>query len=160
MPVTHLRPTLFAEWTLYWSGFIKAGFLPLPFGTGKHAPIAAEDQARVIAAILTAPEAHKGKIYPLFGAKEITIPEMAEEIGRIIGKPVRYQYTDVPSFAKLVKDHGRELPDFFWQHLSEIATDHQNGVFAGTNDLVETIGGRPPMTLTEFVEKHREELTA
>ena len=22
----------------------------------------------------------------------------------------------------------------FWQHLTEIAIDHQNGVFAGTND--------------------------
>ncbi len=49
VPVVHLRPTFFAEWLLYWAGFIKAGILPLPFGTGRHAPIAAEDQARVIA---------------------------------------------------------------------------------------------------------------
>jgi NAD(P)H dehydrogenase (quinone) len=155
VPVTHVRPTFFAEWVLYWAGFIKAGFLPLPFGTGRHAPIAAEDQARVIANILIAPEAHKGKIYPLFGAKEISFSEMAEEVGRVIGKPVRYQYTDVPSLAKLAKESGKVFPDFFWQHLTEIAIDHQNGVFAGTNDLVETIGGKPPRTLAEFIEKHR-----
>jgi NAD(P)H dehydrogenase (quinone) len=160
VPVTHLRPTFFAEWVLYWAGFIKAGLLPLPFGTGRHAPIAAEDQARVIARILIAPEAHQGKTYPLFGAKEVTFPEIAEEAGRVLGKPVRYQYTDVPSLKKLAKEHGKEFGDFFWQHLTEIAIDHENGVFAGTNDLVEKIGGRPPLTLGEFIEKHRNELTA
>ncbi len=142
------------------AGFIKAGFLPLPFGSGRHAPIAAEDQARVIANILTAPEAHRGQIYPLLGAKEISFPEMAEELGRVLGKAVRYQYTDVPSLAKMSKEQGRDLGDFFWQHLSQIALDHQNGVFAGTNDLIEKIGGRPPITLTEFITKHRDALTA
>ncbi len=160
VPVTHLRPTFFAEWILYWAGFIKAGILPLPFGTGRHAPIAAEDQARVIASILIAPEAHAGKTYPLFGAKEMTFPEMAEEVGQLLGKPVHYQQTDVSSLKKLAKENGKEFGDFFWQHLTEIAIDHQNGVFAGTNDFVEKIGGRPPLTLSEFVEKHRGELTA
>lgn len=160
VPVTHLRPTLFAEWVLYWAGFIKAGFLPLPFGSGRHAPIAAEDQACVIANILTAPEAHRGQIYPLSGAKEISFLEMAEELGRVLGKSVRYRYTDVPSLAKMSKEKGRDLGDFFWQHLSEIAVDHQNGVFAGTNDLIEKIGGRPPITLTEFITKHRDALAA
>lgn len=158
--VTHLRPTFFAEWILYWADFIEAGFIPLPFGTGRHAPIAAEDQARVIASILMAPSEHRGKIYPLFGAIETSFPEMAEEVGRVLGRPVRYEYTDVPALAKLAKKHGKEFGDFFWQHLTEIAIDHQNGVFAGTNDLVERIGGRPPLTLTEFIEKHRVELTA
>src|SRR5262249_21236591 len=67
VPTTHLRPTLFAEWVLYWIDLIKTGTLRLPFGTGKHAPIAAEDQARVIANILIGPEEHKGKVYPLYG---------------------------------------------------------------------------------------------
>jgi hypothetical protein len=37
----------------------------------------------------------------------------------------------------------------------DVAIDHHNGIFAGTNDAITTIGGRPPMTLEEFVEKHR-----
>ena len=44
---------------------------------------------------------------------------------------------------------------FAIQHLREVAIDHQNGIFAGTNDLVEKIGGRRPMTLEEFINKHR-----
>ena len=45
--------------------------------------------------------------------------------------------------------------EFLFQHLGEVVIDHQNGIFAGTNDLVERIGGRPPMTLEAFIEKHR-----
>ena len=36
-----------------------------------------------------------------------------------------------------------------------VAIDHQNGVFAGTNDVVKRIGGRQPTTLEEFIIKHR-----
>jgi uncharacterized protein YbjT (DUF2867 family) len=47
--VTHLRPTFFAEWLLYFSGAIaELGVMALPFGNGRHAPIAAEDQARIL----------------------------------------------------------------------------------------------------------------
>ena len=51
-------------------------------------------------------------------------------------------------------DAGREN-SFLFQHLREVAIDHQNCIFAGTNDLVEKLGGRPPMTLEAFIEKHR-----
>src|SRR5207244_3337837 len=70
--VAHIRPTYFAEWLLYLAPMIKAGLLHVPFGTGKHAPIAAEDQARVIVGILKDPATHNGKVYPLFGPVEFT----------------------------------------------------------------------------------------
>ena len=65
VPVTHLRPTFFAEWSLRWAASYKSGTVLLPFGVGRHAPVAAIDQARVIANILVSPEEHKGQIYPL-----------------------------------------------------------------------------------------------
>ena len=41
------------------------------------------------------------------------------------------------------------------QHIRAVAADHQAGLFAGTNNLIETIGGRPPLSLEAFIEKHR-----
>ena len=67
--VTHLRPTFFAEWLLYATPSIKAGTLSWPLGTGRHAPVAAEDQARVIVGILENPAPHRGKVNPLYGPK-------------------------------------------------------------------------------------------
>jgi uncharacterized protein YbjT (DUF2867 family) len=153
VPTTHLRPTLFSEWALYWTDLIKAGTLRLPFGTGKHAPIAAEDQARVIANILLSPEEHKGKVYPLYGEKEYTFAEIAAEIGKVIGKSVAYEQIDAWELKKLAaKGHHT---DTLWQHFEEIAKDHQNGVFAGTNDLVLKIGGKRPTSFPEFLEVNR-----
>jgi len=154
-PVTHLRPTFFAEWALRWAGSYKSGKLRLPFGTGRHAPIAAVDQARVIANILVSPEEHKGKIYPLYGEKEFTFAEITAEVGRVLGQKIDYEQIAVPA---LKQSQRADLGDFFWQHLTEVAIDHQNGVFAGTNDVIERIGGRPPLSLHDFLVAHKDEL--
>src|SRR5580693_2697909 len=158
VPTTHVRPTLFAEWALYWTGQFKTGVLRLPFGTGRHAPIAAEDQARVIAKILLNPGEHKGKVYPLYGEKEYTFAEIAAEIGKVVGKPLAYEQIDAWELKKLSENAytGRTgRSDTLWQHFEEIAKDHENGVFAGTNDLVQKIGGKRPIGLPEFLEAHR-----
>jgi NAD(P)H dehydrogenase (quinone) len=159
LTVAHIRPTYFAEWLLYLAPMIKAGLLHVPFGTGKHAPIAAEDQGRVIAGILEDPAAHKGKTYPLFGPVEYMYEETAKVLGRVLGRPVQYKQVAFEEFQKAFeagrKTTGRPVNDFLFQHLREVAIDHQNGIFAGTNDLVEELGGRPPMALEVFIEKHR-----
>jgi NAD(P)H dehydrogenase (quinone) len=158
LTVAHIRPTYFAEWLLYVAPMIKAGLLHVPFGTGKHAPIAAEDQGRVIAGILEDPAPHKGGIYPLFGPVEYTYAETAQLLSRVLGKPVQYRQVDFEEFSKVLQDRGKNAGrenSFLFQHLKEVVIDHQNGIFAGTNDNVEKLGGRPPMTLEEFISQHR-----
>src|SRR6478672_3928154 len=96
--VAHIRPTYFAEWLLYLAPMIKAGRLHVPFGTGKHAPIAAKDQGRVIAGILEDPPPHKGGIYPLYGPVEVTYQETAQVLSRVLGKPVEYRLIGFEEF--------------------------------------------------------------
>src|ERR1700720_2578074 len=98
--VAHIRPTYFAEWLLYLAPMLKAGRLHVPFGTGKHAPIAAEDQGRVIAGILEDPAPHAGKIYPLYGPVEYTYRETAQVLSRVLGKSVEYKQVDFEEFKK------------------------------------------------------------
>lgn len=166
VPVVHLRPTLFAEWALYWVAQIKTGTLALPFGTGKHAPIAADDQGRVIAKILLSPVEHIGKVYPLYGPKEYTFAEIAAEIGKVTGKALAYhQITawDLKDRSKGIatkSSNEKRADNTLWQHFEEIAKDHQNGIFAGTDDTVERLTGRAPMGLQEFLQAHRTELIA
>ncbi|MHC5540363.1 Rossmann-fold NAD(P)-binding domain-containing protein, partial [Singulisphaera rosea] len=134
------------------------GVLHVPFGTGKHAPIAAEDQGRVIAGLLEDPKVHGGKVYPLFGPVEYTYEETAQLLSRILGRAIQYKQVDFDEFSKVLQSSGKSAGrdnTFLFQHLKEVAIDHQNGIFAGTNDLVEKLGGRPPLTLEAFIEKHR-----
>ncbi|WP_292975383.1 NmrA family NAD(P)-binding protein [Mycobacterium sp.] len=157
--VTHLRPTYFAEWfTIFCASEIRdEGVMRLPFGDGRHAPITAEDQGRVIAAILENPEEHAGQVYPLFGAVEMNHYQIAEAISESLGRPVRYEPTDIPTWIEGIKLLG--FPEFLAQHLSNVAVDYQNGIFAGTNDLVERIGGKKPTTVQEFIADHLAEFT-
>ena len=188
LTVAHLRPTYFAEWLLYLAPMIRAGLLHVQFGPGRHAPIATEDQARVIVGILEDPAAHRGKIYALYGAVEFTYKEIAQVLSRVLGKDVQYKQVSIETMLQIMasagqkppaehsakamygefassraerwafeqKPEGRRGDSFFIQHLREVAIDHQNGVFAGTNDVVKKIGGRQPTTLEEFITKHRE----
>ena len=174
--VTHIRPTYFAEWLLYLAPMIRQGVMYAPFTTGRHAPIASEDQGRVIAGILQNPQPHRGKVYPLYGPIELTHEEIAQIVGRVLGRRIEYHSMPIEPWAELVtkasagssprndagslyaeadRITGKPGSDFLIQHLREVAIDHTNGVFAGTNDLVATIGGRAPLTVEEFVTQHR-----
>ena len=177
LPVAHIRPTFFAEWLLQLAPQIREGKLHVPFGTGRHAPIVDEDQGRVIAGILENPEPHKGKIYPLFGPVEYSYEDMAQVLSRVLGRKIEYEQVSFETFTAFRKGGspkpgtpqraGASADDFeraakraaenpfLFQHLREVAIDHQNGIFAGTNDNVEKLGGRPPMTLEEFITKNR-----
>src|SRR5258707_4899120 len=100
--VAHIRPTYFAEWLLYLAPMIKAGLLHVPFGTGKHAPIAAEDQAPVIVGILEDPVSHRGKIYPLFGPVEFTYAEIAQVLSRDLKRDVQYKQVSIDTMLELM----------------------------------------------------------
>jgi NAD(P)H dehydrogenase (quinone) len=156
---THLKPTFFAEWFTRFgaTGIRDEGVLRLPFGDGRHAPITAEDQGRVIAAILEHPQEHADQAYPLFGAAEMNHYQIAEAISEALGSPVRYEPADIPTWIEGIKAQG--FPAFPAQHLANVAVDYQNGIFAGNNDLVERIGGKKPTTVQEFIADHRAEFT-
>jgi NAD(P)H dehydrogenase (quinone) len=156
---THLRPTYFAEWyTIFCAASIRdEGVFRLPFGDGRHAPITAEDQGRVIAAILENPADHAGQVYPLYGAVEMNHHQIAEAISEALGRTVRYEPTEIPVWIDDIKARG--FPDFLAQHLTNVAEDYQNGIFAGNNDLVERIGGKKPTTVQQFVTDHLAEFS-
>jgi NAD(P)H dehydrogenase (quinone) len=154
LTVTHLRPTFFAEWFIFFGWALdNEGVLHLPFADGRHAPIAAEDQGRVIAAILESPDEHAGETYPLFGAEEMNHYQIAEAISRAAGRQVRYDPADIDAWAKDLQSHG--FSQYLAQHLSSVAVDYRNGIFSGTNDIVARVGGKKPMTMEEFITANR-----
>ncbi|CDO86426.1 NmrA family transcriptional regulator [Mycobacterium triplex] len=153
---THLRPTFFAEWLKWqWQRNDDEGVLRLPFGEGRHAPISGSDQAAVIAAVLQNPAPHDRQVYPLVGARELDHYRIADEIADTLGFAVRYEPVSIPAFAAGLTVAG--FPEFFVQHISSVARDYQDGIFAGENNLVEVIGGHRPMTVADYVNANRSE---
>ena len=153
IPVTHLRPTFFAEWLIYFAGSIqKDSVLPLPFGDARYAPIAGEDLGRVIAAILSDPAPHAGKTYPLFGAKELSEYEVADILSDVLGTKITYVPMENEAFKEMLKGMG--FTPHFQQHMGHVAEDCVNGVFSGMNDSVEQISGRKPLAMRDYIVKN------
>jgi uncharacterized protein YbjT (DUF2867 family) len=151
---THLRPTFFADWLSWqWSRNPDGGRLRLPFADGRHAPITSADQARVIAAILTNPAPHDRQIYPLYGPVDLNHHQIADKMAQTLGFPVQYEPVDISTFAKALTVQG--ATPFLIQHLSNVAQDYRDGVFAGTNNLVEVITGTAATSVEEFAATNR-----
>jgi len=156
VPVTHLRPTLFAEWLLYpfsLKSIVEKETLALPFGAGRFAPIASEDTGRVVAAILKNPTAHASATYKLFGPVELDGNGIAAAMSEVLKRAIRYSPTEISDFQHILAQIPRLTP-YFWQHVGAIAIDCPNGITAGTNNNVEELTGRRPMSVQEFVEKN------
>ena len=118
----------------------RGGVLRLPFADGRHAPIARSDQApssppscairrrttgRSIrsTAQRTRPRRHRRESRTTWASRCAT---------NLSTSPVRR--------GARVEGHGA-LP---LQHISNVAQDYRDGIFAGTNNLVEVISGLQP----------------
>src|SRR5260370_13312910 len=111
VPTVHLSPTFFAEWLLNLAPMMRQGRMPVPFGsTGRHAPVAAEDQSRLIVAVLQDPGPHIGKTYPLFGPVELTQPEIAAVVGKVLGNEVKYEHVSIEKLAELRGGRSNQPP--------------------------------------------------
>jgi uncharacterized protein YbjT (DUF2867 family) len=152
IPTTHLRPTFFNEWFLYIHEDIqKKDTIVLPFADARWAPVASEDLGRVVAKILINPEQYKGQTITLFGPKEYNVVEMSEVLSSVVGRKITYDAVSIERFTELDAEKGAH--SHFVQHVTHVAQDCIDGIFAGTNDNIETITGRKPVTLAEFFEK-------
>jgi NAD(P)H dehydrogenase (quinone) len=154
---THLRPTFFADWLIYphlGKDIWARKTIDFPFANGRHAPIASEDQGRVIARILAKPRGHEGKIYTLHGPVEMNHTEIAAAMSEVLGAEIAYAPSSIEEFKQKM-EQALKFPPFLVQHLVEVAKDYQNGIFSGTNDDVEKITGTPALSVQAFIAKHR-----
>jgi NAD(P)H dehydrogenase (quinone) len=158
VPVVHLRPTYFLEWLLYpWQlPYLQQGILRMPVGKGRHSPIAADDQGRVIAALLRDPEAHIGKTIPVSGPVEMDHEQMARELTEALGRKITFRDLPIDEYCRSLED--MHVPPYVVQHLSGAMDDYQHGHMSGADNNVEKLTGRRSMTVAEFARAHADVL--
>ncbi|SEB16174.1 hypothetical protein SAMN05192564_107143 [Paraburkholderia sartisoli] len=107
----------------------------------------------MIACVLLDPASHAGKTYSLFGAEELDHEQIAKIVGDALGRPVRYEPESLESFEARLGQIG--LSAHFVQHITSVYRGYQAGEFAGTNDVVEQITGRKPVSVRDYVIANR-----
>ncbi len=154
--VTHLRPPFFLEnlFNVAAPTIRAEGTIYLPYGQGRHAPVAGEDLARVAVGILTDPAVHLGKTYVPTGPESLSMAEQASVFSRILGRSVEYVDIPVERWRQGLSEVDVMTP-WLIEHLSRVAESHQHGEFDSVTDVVETIGGALPQSLEAFIRRHQ-----
>lgn len=160
LPVVQVRPTVFME------GFFlrfattsvkRANELALPMGSGRTSPISSHDVARVVAAILRAPEAHLGQVVNLTGPHNADLHEHARAFSQALGREIAYRDIDPQAWREQLRLW--QVPNHLLEHVSAMAALNRDGRYDRMTDEVERITGQPPLGLREFVAAHAAEFT-
>ena len=161
LPVVHVRPTVFLEglFLIFTSeSVMKFNQIRLPFGDGKTSPIAAEDVARVVAALLANPQSHIGKIYHLTGPQSENMHFYAQEYSKALGRTITFQDIPVESWRDGLFES--RLPVHVVNHFATMADLHRAGRYDRMSSDVFTLTGRVPLSVHEFVKKNAARFTA
>lgn len=155
LPVVHVRPTVLLEglFLIFTADSVKeSNQIRLPFGDGKTSPIAAEDVARVVFALLINPQPHIGKIYHLTGPQSENMHFYAQEYSKALGRTITYQDIPVTPWKEALLKGG--LPVHLVKHLETMADLHRAGRYDRMSDDVLSLTGQSPMSVQEFVRKN------
>jgi uncharacterized protein YbjT (DUF2867 family) len=155
LPVVHVRPTAFLEgfFLLFTSDSVReSNQIRLPFGEGKTSPVAAEDVARVVAAVLANPHPHIGKIYHLTGLQSENMSFFAQEYSKALGRTITFQDIPVGPWREGLLERG--FPVHLVNHLATMADLHRAGRYDRMSDDVLKLTGHAPISAQEFVRKN------
>lgn len=142
--VIHLNPGIFAFTYLLTTPVTrKLGILPLPFADGANAPVSESDIARCATALLKNPKPYIGTSWRPTGPALLTGTDVAEILGDVFDRRVRYQPISFRMFSKAARAMG--FADFDSYNLRHYADEIANGAFAigAPTDDVENLTGTP-----------------
>lgn len=155
IPYTFLRPGFFMQnlSTTHREEIRDRSEIFVPAGKGKTSFIDVRDIAEVAARTLTE-EGHAFKAYPLTGAEALGYEEVARLATDVLGRRIVYSN---PSMLRFVIEKRRQgLPVPFVLVMAGIYGTCKLG-FAGTlAPDTERLLGRPPRSMRQFLEDHRE----
>lgn len=153
--VTHLRPTFFMQNLFRFAPSIaQQGIIAGPFRSCKWTFVDARDVGAVGAAALLDPS-HAGQAYVVTGNEALTYQDVAQRMGAIIGKTIRY--TDITAneargrlqaagTSPVMVEATLELWDACASQLVNVAP----------SNVVKQLTGREPRSFDDFVREHKD----
>jgi NAD(P)H dehydrogenase (quinone) len=142
---TIVNPGFFADdYMVMMRSAANLGVFPWVFGDSRNAPPSNEDIARVAVAALIDPKRHAGKRYRPTGPELLGAEDMANAIGRVVGRSVRVVPTPAWLFMKAARMGGHPIDAF--SGIRYYINDHTRGAFelaAPTTDVLD-VTGQPP----------------
>lgn len=151
---TMLRPSFFMQnLSTTHRQDVAEGELLVPAGRGRTSFVDVRDVAAVAVLALTQ-EGHAFQAYELTGSEALTYGEVADTFTRELGRPVVYRDPSPLRFWRAMRARGHE-PGFILVMLA-LYTVCRLGLAGRVTGETARLLGRPPLTLAQFVQDHRE----
>lgn len=119
-------------------------FYPVLTGSSSSAPVANEDIARVVVALLKNPKGHAGRRYRPTGPRLLTGREMAQAVARVVGHAVVPVSLPMWMFRKAARMSGADIHEVY--NYGHYMHEHRRGTFSlagGVTEVVERLTGAP-----------------
>jgi len=143
LPLTVLRANFFMNHLLKTDAdnITNEGWFSNPLGSTRNSFVCTNDIGEAAAACLAeGPERHANKFYDLTGPEPQSMFEIAEDLGKVLGKKVEYRPQDMVQFEK---DFGPTRAEFF-EYLC-------NGFYTRCSPDFYNITGRKPTSYHAYL---------
>jgi uncharacterized protein YbjT (DUF2867 family) len=155
LQVTCLRPTFFMQNLFeFGSSVAQQGLIAGPFRDIHWTWVDARDVGAVAAAALL-DESHAGATYTVTGAESLTYTQVAERLGDVLEKPVRYVDITANETRGRLQAAGMS-PVMIEATLELWDACASNLINVAPNDVVQRVTGRAPRSLTQFARDYRQ----
>lgn len=111
----------------------------------------ARDIAAVAAEVLTG-DSHHDRVYDVTGPRAFGYEELAAVLSDATGQRVRYVSMPPGLAANVLRRQGK--PDWYVEHLVEMAELFRAGAGATVSTTVRDLTGRPSRTIESFAAEH------
>ncbi len=147
MGYTLLRDNLYLDVLPHFAG--EDGIIRGPAGNGRISAVARADIARAALAVLRDPAAHLNVAYDLTGAEALTLDDVAQTLTAVTGRPTTfYDETIEEAYASRAPYN---VPAWQVDAWVSTYTAIKKGEMATVTNAVDTLTGRPPLTLRQFL---------
>ena len=145
MAFTILRDNFYSDLLPYFAD--DAGVISGPAGDGLVAAVARADVADVAAAILRSPARHEGATYELTGPEALSMAQIAQRAGAVVGRTLDYRAETVDEAYASRARYGAEQ----WQLDAWVSTyvAIAEGEVARVSDDVRSVTGNAPRTIEQ-----------
>ena len=127
------------------------GVIRGPAGNGRVGAVSREDVARSATAVLRNPAPHAGCAYDLTGPQALSLNDIARIIGEVWGKQVTYQDESLEEAYASRAHYG--APGWEVDAWVSTYTAIALGELDVISDSVQSLTGRPPLSLAELLHR-------
>jgi NAD(P)H dehydrogenase (quinone) len=149
LDVTILQPTAYMQNLLAgWRSIVDEGILRAPYPVSTRISLVdLGDVAEAAALVLTQP-GHIGATYELVGSPPLTQTEVAETLGRALGRPVRAEEQSLAAWE--AQAHAAGMGDYQRETLVKMFRWYARSGLGGNSNTLTWLLGRAPTTLAVF----------